>query len=87
VVREVEEETGLRTAVTRLVGVFSDPSRDPRGHFVTLLFELRATGGSLAGGDDAESAGFFPLDRLPPLAFDHALMVELALSGRPEHNL
>lgn len=87
VVREVEEETGLRTAVKRLVGVFSDPGRDPRGHFVSLIFELNMTGGSLAGGDDAESAELVPLDRLPPLAFDHALMVELALSDRPEHSL
>jgi 8-oxo-dGTP diphosphatase len=87
VMREVKEETGVRSVVNRLVGVFSDPGRDPRGHFVTLLFELKMTGGSLAGGDDAESANFFPLDRLPPMAFDHALMVELALSARPEHNL
>lgn len=87
VVREVREETGIRTEVVRLIGALSDPDRDPRGHFITLLFELRATGGELAGGDDAESAELFPLDRLPPLAFDHALMVERALSGRPEHNL
>jgi 8-oxo-dGTP diphosphatase len=87
VVREVEEETGLRTAVERLVGVYSDPRRDPRGHFITLLFELRATGGKLAHGDDADSAHFFGLDRLPPLAFEHALMIDQALSVRPGHNL
>lgn len=79
VVREVLEETGLRTRVVRLVGVFSSPDRDPRGHFITLLYELDFIGGSLMGGDDAESAGFYPMDELPPMAFDHPLMIGKAL--------
>ncbi len=87
VVREVEEETGLRTEVLRLIGEYSDPGRDPRGHFITLLYELRVSEGELAGGDDAEYAGFFPLNELPPLAFDHAKLVSEALGGRPEHSL
>jgi 8-oxo-dGTP diphosphatase len=79
VIREVLEETGLRTRAGRLVGVFSSPDRDPRGHFITLLYELRVTGGKLMGGDDAESAGFFPMDELPPLAFDHLLLIGKAV--------
>src|SRR5256885_12474508 len=44
VVREVREETGLETSVTRLVGVFSDPQRDPPGHGISIVYELEATG-------------------------------------------
>jgi len=72
VVREVREETGLEAAIERLLGVYSDPSRDPRGHTVSVTYLLRRTGGSLAGADDADDARFFPLTALPPLAFDHA---------------
>jgi len=43
VVREVREETGLETRVQRLVGVFSDPRRDPRGHVISIVYELEAS--------------------------------------------
>jgi 8-oxo-dGTP diphosphatase len=87
VVREVKEETGLETEVVRLIGVFSDTARDPRGHFITLLYELSEKGGKVVGGDDAESAGFYPLDKLPSLAFDHSTLVRKALGGRPGHSI
>ena len=70
--REVQEETGLAVAVDRLVGVYSDPARDPRGHTVSVTFLVRRRGGTLLGADDADEARFFPLDALPALAFDHA---------------
>jgi 8-oxo-dGTP diphosphatase len=70
--REVQEETGLVVAVERLVGVYSDPARDPRGHMVSVAFLVRRRGGTLAGADDADEARLFPLDALPALAFDHA---------------
>jgi 8-oxo-dGTP diphosphatase len=82
VVREVEEETGLRTRVLDLVGVYSAPDRDPRGHFVTLAFNLARIGGSLRGGDDAAEAAFFPLDQLPELAADHRSILSDALLKR-----
>lgn len=72
VVREVQEETGLRTQVVGLLGVYSAPGRDPRGHFVTTVYELRPTGGTLKAGDDAGSAEWVHLDDLPGMAFDHA---------------
>src|SRR2546430_1823181 len=52
VVREVREETGLETQVLRLVGVFSDPGRDPRGHTVTIAYAPEAIGGRVKGGGD-----------------------------------
>ncbi|KAF5056824.1 NADH pyrophosphatase [anaerobic digester metagenome] len=75
VVREVREETGLDTEVVRLLNVYSEMGRDPRGHFVTLLYLLREKGGALQAGDDADSAGFFGRSSLPEMAFDHRKMI------------
>lgn len=83
-VREVLEETGLRTEPLGLVGVYSDPRRDPRGHIVSTAFHLRVVGGELRAGDDADSASLFDLNALPELAFDHARIIadHLKESGR-----
>lgn len=75
VVREVEEETGLKTKVNRLLGVYSAPDRDPRGHTVSVVFELDAQDGELKGGDDAAAADTFSLESLPELAFDHGKII------------
>ncbi|MDJ0678944.1 MAG: NUDIX hydrolase [Xenococcaceae cyanobacterium MO_167.B52] len=43
--RELKEETGLEiTKIRRLVGVYSDPARDPRIHSISVLIEVEATG-------------------------------------------
>lgn len=71
-VREAAEETGLQVRLTALLGLYSDPARDPRGHTVTAVYVAEATGEPRAM-DDARALGVFPLDQLPsPLAFDHA---------------
>ncbi len=75
VVREVEEETGLRTRVLDLVGVYSDPSRDPRGHCISAVYHCAVTGGSMKSGDDAAEVRTFPIKDLPSLAFDHGEIV------------
>jgi 8-oxo-dGTP diphosphatase len=85
VVREVEEETGLRTRVLDLVGVYSAPDRDPRGHFITLAFNLTPVGGNLRGGDDAAEAALFPLNQLPELAADHLTILSDALLKRDRY--
>ncbi len=85
VVREFEEETGLRTRVLDLVGVYSAADRDPRGHFITVAFNLQPIGGTLRGGDDAADAGLFPLDRLPELAADHLKILTDALARRDRY--
>lgn len=74
--RELLEETGLETHVHHLFGVYSSPDRDPRGHTVSIVHVMRRKGGKLRSGDDASDAGFFPLDHLPPLAFDHLKIVQ-----------
>lgn len=70
-VREAREETGLDVRQLELLGVYSDPDRDPRGHTVSTVFVCRAEGHPV-GADDAAEAAVFPLDALPPLVFDHA---------------
>ncbi|DAC72684.1 MAG TPA: ADP-ribose pyrophosphatase [Thermoplasmata archaeon] len=76
VVREVFEETGLKTKIRSLLGVYSDPHRDPRGHTVTVAYLMDRVGGELNAGDDASSAKFFKPNELPTLAFDHAIIVK-----------
>ncbi len=75
VVREVREETGLETHVVRLVGVYSDPKRDPRGHTVSAAYALERTGGALRAASDAKAIVFLDPEHLPPMAFDHAQIV------------
>lgn len=77
VVREVEEETGLQTRVDRLVGVFSDPNRDPRGHTVSIAYGLEPVGGTLAAGSDASDVVLIDPERPPALAFDHNEIVRV----------
>ena len=71
-VREAKEETGLDVILTGLLGVYSDPARDPRQHTLSVVYTAVARNpGGLRAGDDAAKARVFPLDRLPELAFDH----------------
>lgn len=79
VVREVFEETGLRTKIVDFIGIYSDPNRDPRGHVVTIAYLLEEIDGKLKGGDDASDAKFFDLNALPELAFDHDKIIRDAL--------
>jgi 8-oxo-dGTP diphosphatase len=75
--REAKEETGLDVALTELLGVYSDPRRDPRGFFTISTVFIGRAGGTPQGGDDAAEARVFPLDALPrDVVFDHPTMIE-----------
>lgn len=78
ILREVKEETGMDAKIKRLLGVYSRPDRDPRGHVISIVFLLDAEG-KLIAGDDAGDARFFRIDNLPPLAFDHAEIIRDAI--------
>jgi 8-oxo-dGTP diphosphatase len=75
VVREFEEETGLKTRVQRILGVYSDPERDPRGQVISVVFILRRTGGKLRSGSDAAGVELLGPERAEEMAFDHAKIV------------
>jgi ADP-ribose pyrophosphatase YjhB (NUDIX family) len=71
-IREAREETGLSVSLTALLGVYSDPARDPRRHTISIVY-VAAAEGTPSGGDDASEARRFGERDLPvPLAFDHA---------------
>ena len=67
-VRELEEETGLIIEIDSIHAVESCRD-DPRGDTVLVMYEGHVKGGRLEPGDDAEEAGFFPLDGMPEIAF------------------
>ncbi len=71
VVREVFEESGLKTKIHQLAGVYSDPNRDPRGHTITIVYILDIIDGELKADDDASDVKFFSVKNLPSLSFDH----------------
>ncbi|GAW65774.1 NUDIX hydrolase [Geoanaerobacter pelophilus] len=69
--RESLEETSLEVTDLRLLGCYSDPSRDTRSHNISTVYVARAAGTPKAG-DDAANLAVFPIDKLPqPLCFDH----------------
>ncbi|MBM3309242.1 MAG: NUDIX hydrolase [Candidatus Altiarchaeales archaeon] len=76
VVREILEETGLKVRVKKLVGVYSDPGRDPRRHTVSVCFLCQKVSGRLKSGSDSKEVSWFSLKKLPKLAFDHREMIE-----------
>jgi len=81
--REVREEVGIEVDDLRLVGVYSDPKRDPRGHTVSVAFTATAAAGATPqAGDDAASAEWVADWRGIKLAFDHAQILEDAVALR-----
>ena len=89
-VRELEEETGLRATEgeLRLIGVYSAPGRDPRGRTVTAAYALQVPDGTQPrAGDDAAEVRWWPLESLPPLAFDHAQVVADGWKSRPHQEI
>ena len=78
--REAKEETGLDTRIIKLLGVYSEPKRDPRGHVVSICYLSRGTG-TLIAGSDAKGVSLFSLDELPiEHAFDHLEIIEKSMN-------
>ncbi len=77
--RELAEETDVYVAPEELtqVGVYDAPDRDPRGRYVTTAYHRLVTPGTpIKAGDDATNAQWWPLNNLPPLAFDHHQIID-----------
>lgn len=89
--RELHEETGIRVTKLEQLHVFDDPRRDPRERVISVAFlgRVRPNRAKLQAADDAAEARWFPLDRLPPLAFDHREILRVSrrrLSLQPAAN-
>jgi 8-oxo-dGTP diphosphatase len=72
-VREAKEETGLDIKIEKLAGVYSDPNRDPRGHFVSVCFLCVPVGGALTTSVETKEVKIFSKEEIKSikLAFDH----------------
>jgi 8-oxo-dGTP diphosphatase len=73
--RELREETGIEAGTLKLIGAYSDPRRDPRGHTCSVAFLTRVEEASPKAGDDAAAAEWVGDWRSLTLAFDHALIL------------
>lgn len=80
-IREMEEETGLKVEPVKLTGIYSDPKRDPR-LVIAAAYLVRRVGGKEKAGDDAGELKWFSLDALPELCTDHGKIVADALGQR-----
>lgn len=74
-IREMREETGLEISDLRLVGVYSDPGRDPRGHVVSVAYLAEADISGLRAGSDAAAVEIVADWRNHRLAFDHQKII------------
>ncbi len=86
-VREMKEELTLDVRISALLGVYSDPARDARGHTVSIVYICKAFG-IPRGGDDAKEAFVYSPDDLPmeKLVFDHAQILQDYLRYKAEED-
>ena len=78
--RELKEETGIEGQSLQLIGVYSGPNRDPRGHYVSVAFLAQLPEGAvIEAGDDAASAELIKDWKSIDFAFDHKKILADAL--------
>ena len=77
--RELKEETGLEVKHLKQFGAFTAVERDPRERVITIAYYSLTHKQEVKGCDDAAKAQWFPIDELPPLAFDHDLILRKAI--------
>lgn len=76
--RELLEETGIDNIQIMQFKTYGKPGRDPRGRTISVVFfgYVKDNENEIIAGDDAAEVSWFNLDRLPPLAFDHAMILD-----------
>jgi len=77
-IRESKEETNLKIKLIDIIGVYSDPKRDPRGHYVTTVFIAKIDSGILKAKSDASKVRFYDPNKLKKkdIAFDHLKIIK-----------
>ncbi len=80
--RELREETGIGGLKLEQLGAFSGVDRDPRGRVITIAYltVVRISETNPVAGDDAADAKWFKVKDIPPLAFDHDLVMRAAIN-------
>lgn len=78
--RELEEETGMKSAYIKQFHTFSSPKRDPRERVLTIAFYALVNIVEVTANDDAANARWFALDEVPSLAFDHDTILNMAIT-------
>jgi len=79
-IRELEEETSVKIENAEQLKAFGKPGRDPRHHTVSVAFKAFVPADTVAvAADDAKEIGWFSVDDLPALAFDHDEIIAFAL--------
>ena len=80
--RELAEETGIKIESLRHVGAYGKPYRDPRGRVISIAFTANVSIEDFEpkAMDDAINIGWFSLDELPMLAFDHPEIIKDAMA-------
>lgn len=74
--REMKEELGVSVKIKKLVGVYSDPKRDPRYHSVSVAFFLEKGKGKIRLSYEASGFKYFSLSNLPKkIGFDHRKII------------
>lgn len=76
--RELREETSLKLEYLKQFGTFTAVNRDPRERVITIAYYALAKKSDVQGGDDAAKAQWFPIEDVPPLAFDHDYILRKA---------
>jgi 8-oxo-dGTP diphosphatase len=79
--RELREETGVDGVYLEQLYTFGQPDRDPRERVITVAYYALIPSDRLQirAATDAEAVGWFALDELPALAFDHQRILDMAL--------
>jgi len=81
-IREAKEETGISIKIKKLIGVYSDSDRDPRGHTVTIAYLANGDFNELNPSSDAEDGEIYSFEDLSSLklAFDHTKILKDTLN-------
>ncbi len=80
--RELQEETSISDIELKQFHTFGKVGRDPRGRTISIIYSgyLLNENQKIEASDDAKNLRWFPINKLPDLAFDHIDVIKQYLS-------